>query len=381
MIILLQRHIFKEVIVATTLAMGLFIFVLLLGNVLKDLADFVLAGKLDFWVFTKVLGLLIPYVASFALPMSMLTGTLIALGRLSYQNEITAMKSAGLSLYQVVAPIFIISFVGMFAAVLVNQHYAPQSRIHRKALLTEALSENPIGFIEECRFIYDFPGYVIYMGAREGSNMKDFWIWELDESKRVKLFLRAAEGDLKFSDTNKELILTLKDGTAEQRDTEKPEAFSQSALDSLFFEEFPIALPLKPLLGDERNRLLRTKEKTFAQLMRERKIELAKEELKNEPISKERLELQFQIQKNFALAFSVFSLTIFGVPLAIQVGRKETYANLAIALVIALSYYFLTITVSWLEGMTYLRPDLLIWMPNLIFQSMGLWMFFRVGRH
>ena len=55
------------------------------------------------------------------------------------------------------------------------------------------------------------------------------------------------------------------------------------------------------------------------------------------------------IQKNFALAFSVFSLAVFGVPLAIQVGRKETYANLGIALVIAMTYYFLIIIVSWLE--------------------------------
>ena len=382
MLSLLHRHILKEILVATGLAMGLFIFVLLVGNALRDVAELVVAGKLDFWVFIKVLGLFIPYVASFALPLGMLTGTLIALGRLSSQREITAMKSAGLSLYQIATPVFLIAFVGMAAAVLINLHYAPQSRVERKALMAEALTDNPVGFIEERRFIHEFPGYVIYMGGREGSVMKDFWIWELDEQKRVKLFLRAAEGILDYDELNKDLILRLKDGTAEQRDPDNPEAFSDNMPDALFFGELPIALPLDQLFGDgDRKRKLRTKEMTFAQLMDLRQGELAKEAAAGEPMSEARLKVQMHIQKNFALAFSVFSLAVFGVPLAIQAGRKETYANLGIALIIAMTYYFLIIMVSWLEDIPALRPDLLIWLPNLIFQGIGFWMLYRASRH
>ena len=382
MLSLLHRHVLKEILVATGLAMGLFTFVLLLGNALREVAELVVAGKLDFWVFIRVLVQFIPYVASFALPLGMLTGTLIALGRLSSQREITAMKSAGLSLYQIAAPVFLIAFAGMSVAVLINLHYAPQSRVERKALMTEALTENPVGFIEERRFIYEFPGYVIYMGGREGSAMKDFWIWELDDQKRVKLFLRAAEGVLGYDEVNNDLVLTLKDGTAEQRDSENPEAFSDNMPDSLYFGELPIALPLDQLFGDgEQTRKLRNKEMTFAQLMDLRQDELDKEAASGEPMSEARLSLQVHIQKNFALAFSVFSLAVFGVPLAIQVGRKETHANLCIALVVAMTYYFFIIMVSWLEDIPSLRPDLLIWLPNLIFQGGGFWMIYRASRH
>ena len=381
MISLLHRHIFREVVTATALAMSLFVFVLLVGNALKDVAELVVAGKLDFLVFIKVLSLFIPYVASFALPLGILTGTLVALGRLSSQREIIAMKSAGMSLYQIAAPVFLIAFVGMIAAVLVNQHYAPNSRLERKALLTEALTNNPIGFIDERRFIHEFPGYVIYMGARDGATLKDFWIWELDEAKQVKMFLRAREGEMNYNDVDKELILTLKHGTAEQRDPKNPESFSDNASDSLFFGEFPIALPLEQLFGGERMQRARIKEMTFAQLMVKRSAELTREKRKDESISKERLEIQVHIQKNFSLAFSVFSLAVFGVPLAIQAGRKETYANLGIALIIAMSYYFLTIMFSWIEGSPSLRPDLLIWLPNLFFQVAGFWMIHRSSRY
>ena len=150
----------------------------------------------------------------------------------------------------------------------------------------------------------------------------------------------------------------------------------------MFFGELPIALPLDQLFGEKgKKRRVRTKEMTFSQLMDRRQIELDKEAEAGESMTKDRLEVQMHIQKNFALAFSVFSLAVFGVPLAIQVGRKETYANLGIALVIAMSYYFLLIMVSWLEGKPSLRPDLLIWLPNLIFQGIGFWMIYRASRH
>ncbi|MFT4901052.1 MAG: lipopolysaccharide export system permease protein [Lentimonas sp.] len=381
MLNLLHRHILKEILVATGLAMGLFVFVLLMGNALRDVAELVAAGKLGFGVFLKLIGLLVPYVAAYALPLGMLTGTLMAIGRLASDREITAMKSAGLSMYQIAAPVFLISFVGMLVGVVVNLHYAPQSRLAYKQMMAQAITENPIGFIEEKRFIHEFPGYVIYLGGREGSTMQDFWIWELDDQQRVQLFLRAAEGELDYDKTANQLVLTLKNGTAEKRSEDDPEAFGTAPGQSLFFGELPIALPLDKLFGERGNRRIRTKEMTFAQLMSERERELAQEAETGSGMTKRRLEVQVHLQKNFAMAFSVFSLAIFGVPLAIQVGRKETYANLGIALVIAMSYYFLMIIVSWMESNPALRADLLIWLPNIIFQSAGFWLMHKANRH
>jgi lipopolysaccharide export system permease protein len=381
MLNLLHRHVLKEVLVSTALAMGLFVFVLLLGNAMRDIAELVAAGKLDFMVFLKLMGLLIPYVAAYALPLGVLTGTLMALGRLSSQQEITAMKSAGISLYQIASPVFLISFIGMIAGVVVNLHYAPQSRLAYKQLMVSAVSENPIGFIEERRFIREFPGYVIYMGDREGPVMKDFWIWELDDKKRVKLFLRAKEGEINFDKNDNALVLTLRDGTAEQRDNSDPESLANEPLRSLFFGELPIELPMGKIFGEKSQRQARIKEMTFSQLMAMRDLALAEETETEAGISENRMKVQMHMQKSFAMAFSVFSLAIFGVPLAIQVGRKESYANLAIGLIIAMTYYFLIIAVSWLEGARALRPDLLIWLPNIIFQAVGFYLIQRANRH
>ncbi|MGK0456634.1 MAG: lipopolysaccharide export system permease protein [Zhongshania aliphaticivorans] len=381
MIPLLHRYIFKEVFVATALAMGLFVFVLLLGNLLKDVASLVAAGKLGIWVFLKLLALLIPYVAAYALPMGVLTGALMSLGRLSSQQEITAMKSAGLSLYQIASPVFLISFIGMVAGVLINLQYAPQSRIAYKRTMMAAVSQNPTEFIEKRRFIHEFPGYVIYMGDQEGVVMKDFWIWQLDDGKRVKRFFRAKNGELNFDRESDALVLILRDGTYEERDNDNPEALVNESPRVLSFGEFPIKWSMSDLLNEKNKRRAKIKELTFSQLMRLRDAEMDKEAENGGGISKMRMKIQMHTQKNFAMAFSVFSLAIFGVPLAIRVGRKESYANLAIALVIALTYYFLIIAVSWFEGNLSLRPDLLIWIPNIIFQVFGFIMIRNAGRH
>ena len=87
------------------------------------------------------------------------------------------------------------------------------------------------------------------------------------------------------------------------------------------------------------------------------------------------------MQKNFAMAFSVLSLALIGIPLGIRVGRRETYANFGLALILAFVYYFLVIAVSWLDRQPDLRPDLLVWLPNLVFQGVGIWLLAQANRH
>ena len=118
---------------------------------------------------------------------------------------------------------------------------------------------------------------------------------------------------------------------------------------------------------------------TFSQLLKLRESSLVAE--RGEGLSIDRLQAQFYLQKNFALSFSVFSLAIFGVPLALRTGRKESHANLGIALVIAIGFYFTLIAITWLERSVSLRPDLLIWLPNIAFQLIGLYWLHRASHN
>ena len=119
---------------------------------------------------------------------------------------------------------------------------------------------------------------------------------------------------------------------------------------------------------------------TFSQLMDQREQIVQKERAEGLDFSKERAGIQNYIQKNFSQAYSVFAMAIIGIPLAIRVGRKESYVNLFLALLIAFTYHFIFVLVSWFDEIPGLRSDLLLWTPNILFQSLGLWLFAKSAK-
>ena len=81
------------------------------------------------------------------------------------------------------------------------------------------------------------------------------------------------------------------------------------------------------------------------------------------------------------MAFAPLSLAFLAVPLALRVGRRETMFNAGLALALALVYFFLLTTLpEWFQSFPKIRPDLLVWAPNVIFQGIGL-MLFRSVEH
>jgi len=72
--------------------------------------------------------------------------------------------------------------------------------------------------------------------------------------------------------------------------------------------------------------------------------------------------------------------TSTSVPLGIKVSRRETSANFGVALILTLSYYLLNVAVKALDRHPEYRPDLLIWVPNLVIIGLGVWMFTRLDK-
>ena len=92
------------------------------------------------------------------------------------------------------------------------------------------------------------------------------------------------------------------------------------------------------------------------------------------------MKVKLTIQDKINTALAIFTFAFAGVPLGIKVSRRETSANLGIAVVLALAYYFLVVVIGWLDQHPGYRPDLLLWVPNLLFLTLGLWLLRRLDR-
>ena len=107
---ILHRYVFREVLTPFLLGLGVFTFVLLIARLLK-LIELVVNRGLPPMQILRLIGYLMPAFLEVTVPMAMLLAILIAFGRLSADSEMIAMRSSGLSIYQLVPPIAL--FVGL----------------------------------------------------------------------------------------------------------------------------------------------------------------------------------------------------------------------------------------------------------------------------
>jgi lipopolysaccharide export system permease protein len=376
---LLHRYILREVALAILFCIGLFLFVLMAGNVARDMVGLLADGRLTFPAFLRLNALLMPFALSYALPLGVLAGTLVALGRLSAQQEITALRAAGVGVPRLASSILALAVFGAAGSVVMNLHYAPNARTQYRLELGDAVRVNPLNFIVERTFVRDFPGFVFYVSEKEGQRLRDVWIWELDANRRVIKFARAESAFFDYDERAVALNMVLQNVQSELRDTRDPEDFA-TPRPPLIFERTTVQLPLDRILGRAAFRKKLTW-MNFGELMTEReRWKQMETDQQDGAATAGRIQTQFVIHEKFAMGMAVISFALIGVPLGIRTGRRETSANLGIALGLALGYYFLTIAISWLDQFPRMRPDLLVWIPNLLFQGIGLWLFARVGR-
>ncbi len=375
----LDRYIFRNVLFSSLAAVGVCAFVLLVGNIVKDLLRYFVSEQIDLETFLRLAAMLVPYVVAFALPLGLLTGILLVLGRFSAQQEITAMRAAGWGVGRIARPIFGLAVLGAALSLWFNCAVSPRARSGFNLIKADAVRTNPLSFIVPHEFVRDFPGYVIHVADKSGTSVTDLSIWNLDAQNRVKGYLRAQSGTVEYDEENAQLLITPRDGVLEIRDSDAPGDLTKDPRLIQFAEWQRIPLPLEHLVGKSTY-----KRKLSLLTFDELGEELRKTDASTEGTAAERrlraTQIRYTMQKQISLAAGVLAFALVGVPLGIKMQRKETSANLGLAVVLALGYMFLQMIIDWSQKHPELRPELLVWFPAAAFAVLGLWLFRRVDR-
>ncbi len=356
----LQRYLFKQFFFTSFYTIALFVFVLIAGNALKEVLPLLASGKITWSFFFNTLFHLIPSMVAYALPLGMLTATLLVLGRLSSQNELVAMKASGLSLYTIIAPLICITCLGTIFTLCVNFFWGPNSITYYRSELNNIIRKKPLQFIQSGTLVKDFPGYMFYIQNKKNDWVDQCWVWELDNKQKsgINIFLHSEKGFLRYDEKQNSIILTLIHGIGEKHNTQTN---GHVETQSIVFENTAVTLPLNNLLGSN-TFVKRISYMTLPELLTERNKTLN---------STYKTIVNLELQKNAVMSFAVLSLVLIAIPLGIKLSRAETSANLVLAVGLALSFYFIVMAISWLESKPHLRPDLLVWIPNILFQFIG----------
>lgn len=363
---LIHRHLCGQLLAATAVAVVVFGAVLVTGNALREVFDLLAAGRIGWATCGSLLLILVPTVLPFALPLALLFAILLVYGRMSAQREMTALRAAGIGCWQMAAPAYLAGMVGSLLAFLVLTVYAPRAITQFREALAEVVKEEPLRLVEAKRFITEFPGFILHASAQQGDQLEGLRVWELDAQGRVRNYLSAISGTLTYDDSAGAIRLHLQQGTAELRVGEDPEAL-QTAFPVAAFQAIDLTLPIDALIEPPRRKIDYL---TLGQLL---------DRLDQPDIDFDtHMALRMQIQKRFTFAFGVLSFAMLAVPLGLTSARVESHANLALALGLALLYFLAFTGISALESHPRLRPDLLLWLPNLACQGLGLGLMRRV---
>ncbi|RME94346.1 MAG: YjgP/YjgQ family permease [Verrucomicrobia bacterium] len=368
----LHWYLLRQVLGSLLLTVATATFVLVLGNVLREIIELVVSRRATLGVVFQALLLLVPFVAVYAVPVGMLTACLLVFGRFSADQELTAARAGGLSLVSLVTPVLLLSVALSLFSAWFNLELAPRSRVAYKRLLYRLGVEQPSALLEPNQFIRSFRGYVIYVGGAETNRLDNLVIYRMEprgegpapvgapRASRVREIITAPTGRVTVDLTNHVVRLFMPRAEAVALDTMTVLQARDAELEFELAAEPPS--PVAPKIS----------EMTLRQLFEEYR--------RNRADGIDPYPVVFQLHRQAAFSLACIGFTLVGIPLGIRTHRRETSVGLALAIVLMLIYYAFYILAEAWEDLPQRRPHLLVWLPNFLFQAVGAWLLWRANR-
>ncbi|MBI5233766.1 MAG: LPS export ABC transporter permease LptF [Deltaproteobacteria bacterium] len=363
---LINAYIFKELAVPFFLAVAILTLAALLGRTIKIVELVLNHGVGIGFVFWFILSLLPPFLV-YTLPLSFLAAILITFARLSYDNEITAMKAAGISLYSLMRPVLALALLVYAITLFISLYLYPWGNINAKRLLFDVARTKTLSAIEEKTFYDNFKGVVMYvdrippgMDAVEG-------VFILERAETGGTSIIFAEKGM-FIESAKELSVTLRlfNGALHRKGGQKDKDYH-----ILGFKTYQITLDLEG--GVVKDVLSRSNKELYL-------TELIRKIASSRSMGENTTGYVLDLNKRFALPAAVFVFALLGVPMGLQRVRSARLVGFTMALFVALVYYTLSKTLEALGKAGTLNPVVSVWAVDIVMAGAGFYMLSRAAK-
>ena len=214
------------------------LFVLLMQFLWKYIDDLVGKG-IDTIIIIKLMVYVSVTLVPLALPLSLLLSSLMTFGNLAEHFEITACKSAGVSLQRIMRPLIITAFLICGSAFYFSNYILPIANLKMNALLYDVRQQKPALLIKEGIFYNGIDGYSIRVGKKErdGQTLRNIMIYDHSENRGNTKLILAESGKMAMSDDERYLLLYLYKGSSYEERENKPGRSSRPLMRSEFEEE------------------------------------------------------------------------------------------------------------------------------------------------
>ena len=210
----LNKYLFKQSLIPFLLSVAVITTVLFLQFLIRAVDRFLGKG-LDVFTIFEYLYLNLAWIIALSVPMSLLISSVMTFGRMAQQNEITALKSAGVNLYNIIKPAMLFGSLVGIGLCLFNNFILPEMNYNARLLARDIYKKKPELSIEPGYFVDMIPQYTMIVKEMDGKNFKDVKIFSKNNNSE-QTTIYANEGSL-YSDGNM-ITIDLIDGEIHEID-------------------------------------------------------------------------------------------------------------------------------------------------------------------
>jgi lipopolysaccharide export system permease protein len=384
----LPRYLLLDFIGPFLLAVFVLTFVLLMDKLFL-MIDLLVRKGIGAGTVGELILLSLPFTMSVSTPLGMLIAAVMSYGRASQDNEIAAIRTAGIQVFRVFIPVLIAGVALAGLMVYFNGYVVADAGFRLRNLMMDMATKRPAIRVEPGVFMTDFEGYTIFIAAmnEKTSAIQDVRIYDRTSAGTPDLIV-APKGSLTATPDERYLVLRLDSGAVHQY-------LGDGKYRRVEFNEHVINLPFNEdlqrkdrdyrgnremTLRDLDKRMkgmsgeIKTQQKALNALLKSKKapynqadsIRVGEERTKLRYKQKELDRFATEANKRYSLSFSCFLFLFFGAPLGILLRRGGLGTGFLVGLIFFAVYYIMLVGGEDLATSGKLSPFLGMWLANII---------------
>jgi lipopolysaccharide export system permease protein len=348
--------IFVKIFLFTTTAIAL---VGIISELLRQM-DLYIDNKTPFYLILIHLLSNLPWWLMQALPTATLLALLFSLGDLSKNNEVTAIKAAGINILRIIILFFIMGFIIGIGDFAIKEFIIPKTSLYNEAIKKEKIKKEKINikteFSDLILVLNNTRVTMDYLNTEENV-MKNIIIEEYNDKFKMERLILAEIGILENDSW------LLKNGVIRN--------FNADFWNETRFEEYNSNIHIKP-------EDMATQDISYNSMnMHALKEYINQRRALGQTTVRERIILNMR----FAEVFTYIVVMMIGVPFAIGFeNRLNKILSFTLAMAVTFIYWGTQAITKSLGENFILSPFIAAWLPNLIFSAIGVYLLIKVKK-
>ena len=355
-----DRYILREVIPPFLLALFVFTFLLMIPPIMEVAEDLIAKG-VDTMTVVRIMGTLMPQGLGITIPMALLLGILMGLGRLSSDREAVALQACGISVFRMLLPLWLFGGVAALATCYILVVALPDANQAFREITFRTVASRAEGEVKPRVFYEDFPNVMLYVRevSTTGDGWHDVFLADMRDSEHPDIYV-AAQGQIVLEPEARRVDVVLRSGTGHQVNPDDP-----SGYETHHFDEIVIGLDPEtvfPRTGPQRG----YPELSISELQEEvaRMTDLGTSP--HRPI--------MELHRKFSIPVACLVFALIGLSLGVTSRKDGKLASFSLGIAVIFSYYVIMYGAEAMAKGSLVSPHLAMWLPNIILGIAGLFL-------